>query len=373
MPFTFETSSLDNSCPARCTVLQTPRGTIETPVFMPVGTLANVKTLTPRELKTAGASVILANTYHLYLRPGMDVIRSAGGLHDFMNWDGCILTDSGGYQVFSLNSLTKVQKKGIYFNSHIDGSIHFFSPEKVMEIQNILGSDIMMPLDVPVPYGADRKQIEHSVTLSYDWAERCLKNKCGGGILFGIVQGETDRNLRLVSLEKTLSLDFDGIAIGGLSVGEPTAIMYEMIEFLSDKLPQDKPRYIMGIGLPRDLLFACRHGFDMFDCVIPTRNGRNGIAFTSRGKISIKNSRFKFDMEPVDPECDCPACTGFSRAYIRHLYTSGEILAKRLISLHNIYFFVKLLRDAREHIKQGTFLRHEKEFLEKYNSETNTL
>jgi queuine tRNA-ribosyltransferase len=359
----------DKNTPARTGSIKIKRGSFNIPAFLPVGTSGNVKTLSPRELDENKVEIILCNTYHLYLRPGLDVIRKAGGLHNFINWQKPILTDSGGFQVFSLSSLRKISEDGVYFSSHIDGSIHFFSPEDIIKIQQDFGSDIMMQLDVCPPFGANDAEIKKSVELSSKWGRESIKVKTEDEILFGIVQGETDKNLRNKSLDYVLETGFDGIAIGGLSVGEPKELMYEMIEFLSDKIPAKYPRYIMGIGLPEDLIFAVKNGFDMFDCVIPTRNGRNGVVFTSEGKFSIKNSRFKYDFCPIDTNCSCYTCKNFSRAYIRHLFTSGEILAKHLISFHNIHFYINLMNKMQQAISNNNFLEFEKIFFNKYNSE----
>ncbi|SDN32237.1 tRNA guanosine(34) transglycosylase Tgt [Desulfonauticus submarinus] len=341
---------------ARAGVLRTAHGEINTPIFMPVGTQASVKSLSPNDLIEAKAQIILGNTYHLYLRPGDELIRDLGGLHNFMSWPKPILTDSGGFQVFSLAKLRKLTRDGVEFSSHIDGSKHFFTPEKVMQIQKNLGSDIMMVLDECVPYGADYDYTRSSVGITTYWAKRCREfYPSGKQLLFGIVQGGFFKDLREESARQITNIPFDGYAIGGLSVGEPKAQMIEFLYFTAPLLPEDKPRYLMGVGKPLDILEGIRAGVDMFDCVLPTRNARNGTLYTSKGKINIKREEYKRDLSPLDPECNCYTCRNFSKAYLRHLYTSRELLAYRLNTLHNITYFLNLVNQARASIFNGTF------------------
>jgi queuine tRNA-ribosyltransferase len=336
-------------------MITTKRGVINTPAFMPVGTNATVKAMTPGEMKELGSDILLSNTYHLYLRPGHDVISEVGGLHKFMQWDGPILTDSGGFQVFSLATLRKIKDDGVEFRSHIDGSLHFLTPELVMEIQGALGSDIAMVFDECTPYPADKEYALNSLKLTTAWARRCNEAKNDGQALFGIVQGGMFKDLRKQSAEELLGLDFDGYALGGLSVGEPKELMYEMINYTTPLLPQDKPRYLMGIGDLMDVMEAVAAGIDMFDCVMPTRNARNGALFTSQGRISIKREAFKKDSGPLDPNCICYTCSNFSRAYLRHVYMSKEIISMRLNTIHNIHFFLEFFRKMREAIGNGKF------------------
>ncbi|MDO8281044.1 MAG: tRNA guanosine(34) transglycosylase Tgt [Thermodesulfovibrionia bacterium] len=374
----FQLTATDGN--ARLGQIHTARGIINTPAFIPVGTLATVKSMSVEEMKEIGAEIILSNTYHLYLRPGHDVIRNLGGLHKFMNWDGPMLTDSGGFQVFSLSPLRKITEEGVEFRSHLDGSTHFLTPELAMEIQAALGSDIAMAFDECTPYPATREYALKSLQLTTRWAERCLKEKnkntppspplTKGGIggvvnsqaLFAIVQGGVFKDLRKQSAEELMSLptgqagmDFDGYALGGLSVGEPKDMMYEMINYTAPLLPKDKTRYLMGIGDLNDVLEAVSSGIDIFDCVMPTRNARNGTLFTSRGRISIKREEFKQDPSPLDPECGCYTCRNYSKAYLRHLYMSREILSMRLNTYHNLYFYIEFFRKMREAIKNGEF------------------
>ena len=340
---------------ARSCRIITRRGELETPVFMPVGTNATVKAMSPDEMKALGAEILLANTYHLYLRPGHEVIKQVGGLHRFMNWAGPILTDSGGFQVFSLTPLRKIRDNGVEFRSHIDGSLHFLTPELVMEIQNALGSDIAMVFDECTPYPADREYTLNSLKLTTDWARRCLRVKNHGQALFGIVQGGMYKDLRRQSAEEIIEMDFDGYAIGGLSVGEPKELMYEIINFTTPLLPENKPRYLMGVGDLLDVLEAVSAGIDMFDCVMPTRNARNGTLFTSQGRISIKREEFKKDPDPLDPECECYTCRNYSRAFLRHIFMCKEILSMRLNTIHNLHFYFNFFRKMRDAIKQGEF------------------
>lgn len=349
---------------ARLGCVTTPRGEFATPVFMPVGTQATVKALTPEELTGMGVGVILANTYHLYLRPGHRLIERLGGLHRFMNWPGPILTDSGGYQVFSLGKLRKIDERGVEFSSHIDGTRYTLTPEKSIEVQQALGSDIMMVFDECPPYPAERSYVEESTELTHRWAQRCKDARTTGQALFGIVQGGMHEDLRKKSAEVVTSMGFDGYAIGGLSVGEEKELMYEMVSTTAPLLPETHPRYLMGVGTPEDLLHGVEQGVDMFDCVMPTRNARNGTLFTSRGKLVIKNSRYEGDPSPLDPECACYTCTNYSRAYLRHLFMSREILSARLNTLHNVHFYVELMRRVRASIEEGTFGEFKKGFLE---------
>jgi queuine tRNA-ribosyltransferase len=355
---------------ARLGKLKTAHGEIETPCFMPVGTQGTVKALSPQELNESGAQVILSNTYHLFLRPGIEVIRKAGGLHKFISWDKPILTDSGGYQVFSLALLRKVKDQGVEFQSHIDGMKHLFTPENVIETQQVFGSDIMMPLDECVQYPSSRDQAEVAMKRTLDWARRSLPVAGSGNqLLFGIVQGATYEELRRECAERLIEMDFPGYAIGGVSVGEPRNLRYNTISLVSGLLPQEKPRYLMGVGLPQDILEAVELGVDMFDCVVPTRYGRNGTAFTSVGKLTIRNAPFIEDLSSLDPACSCYACRNFSRAYLRHLFNTEEILGLRLVSLHNIHFFLEMMGKARAAIAQDRFVEFKKEFLSKYNND----
>lgn len=346
---------------ARLGQINTQRGIINTPAFMPVGTNATVKSMNPDEVKELDADIILSNTYHLYLRPGHDIIKEIGGLHTFMNWNGPILTDSGGFQVFSLSQLRKIRDNGVEFRSHIDGSLHFLTPELVMEIQGALGSDIAMIFDECTPYPADREYSLNSLKLTTSWAKRCSEAKNRNQALFGIVQGGMYRDLRKQSAEELVALDFDGYALGGLSVGEPKELMYEMVNYTTPLLPKEKPRYLMGIGDLLDVLEAVAAGIDMFDCVMPTRNARNGALFTSKGRISIKREEFKKDSGPLDPNCNCYTCKNFSRSYLRHLYMSREILSMRLNTVHNLHFFMNFFRQMREAISKDAFHKFRKE------------
>ncbi len=343
---------------ARRASLVTARGVLETPVFMPVGTAATVKSLAPWELHDAGAQIILGNTYHLYLRPGDERIARLGGLHQFMDWDKPILTDSGGFQVFSLAALRQIEPEGVSFQSHIDGSRHFFSPEKVISIQNNLGSDIMMVLDECVPYGADYDYTAKSLKLTTEWAKRsriAYPKGSGNQLMFGIVQGGFYADLRQQSAEELKEIDFDGFALGGLSVGESTEEMYEMLATSAPFLPEHMPRYLMGVGKPEDILEGVANGIDMFDCVLPTRNARNGTLYTWQGKVNIKRAEFADDDSPLDPNCTCPCCQRFSRAYLRHLYIGRELLSYRLNTIHNVHFFLDLMTRTRQAIEQGEF------------------
>jgi len=360
--FRFEIVAVDKETSARAGLIYTDHGVIETPIFMPVGTQATVKAVEQRELVEIGAQIILGNTYHLYLRPGVEVIQKAGGLHQFMSWERGILTDSGGFQIFSLAQFRKISKDGVKFRSHIDGSYHFFTPESVIEIQRILGSDIMMCLDECTPYPCEFDYAVQSNQLTIEWAKRAREKFENTEplyghtqALFGIVQGSVYPEIRAKSAEELVKLDFDGYAIGGLAVGEPVEVMYQITEFTASLLPPDKPRYLMGVGTPENILESISRGIDMFDCVIPTRNGRNATLYTRDGKFSIKNSIYREDFSPVDPECDCYTCRNFTRAYLRHLFNADEILALQLASIHNLAFYLWLVREARKHIIAGDF------------------
>jgi queuine tRNA-ribosyltransferase len=341
--------------PARRGIISTKRGDIQTPSFMTVGTHGTVKAMTPEELSAMGTEIILGNTYHLYLRPGMDVVSRLGGLHSFMHWGGPILTDSGGFQVFSLSSFRKIESKGVHFRSHIDGSLHFIGPLEAMKIQGILGSDIAMVFDECIPYPATHEYAAKSVELTTEWARQCKAVQNEGQALFGIVQGGMFKDLRKESTSALLDIGFDGYAVGGVSVGEPKDEMHEIIYFNGPLLPPEKPRYLMGIGDFVDVLAAVDAGFDMFDCIMPTRNARHGTLFTSRGKTSIKKEEYKYDDGPLDPECDCYTCRNFSRAYLRHLFVSREILSMRLNTLHNLHFYQMFFKNMRASIEEGKF------------------
>ncbi|MFQ5441823.1 MAG: tRNA guanosine(34) transglycosylase Tgt [Thermodesulfobacteriota bacterium] len=364
MAFGFELLKTDPSG-ARLGRVTTGHGSFTTPVFMPVGTKATVKTLTPEELKESGADIILANTYHLYLRPGHRVIKELGGLHRFMNWQGPILTDSGGFQVFSLSSLRKIDESGVTFSSHLDGARCTLTPENTMEIQEALGSDIIMPLDECAPPGADREYTVNSMNLTHRWAERSKRaKKEKGQALFAIVQGGMFADLRAQSAGRLVETGFDGYAIGGLSVGEEKGVMREMTAAAIEPLPEEKPRYLMGVGTPEDLVLGVQAGVDMFDCVMPTRNARNGTLFTRGGKLVIKNSRYERDPEPLEPGCECYTCANYSRAYLRHLFLAGEMLAFRLNTLHNIHYYARLMKDMQKAIGEGLFEAFKRRFLE---------
>jgi len=366
----FELIHEDTRTKARAGILRTPHGDIETPVFMPVGTKATVKAMTPDELTAIGAQIILGNTYHLYLRPGHDLIREAGGLHAFMGWEKPILTDSGGFQVFSLSDMRKITDEGVEFRSVVDGSTHFFTPEKVIEIEEAIGADIIMVLDECTAYPVERPDAERAVVRTYEWAKRCKDALTTDQALFGIVQGATYENLRKRSAELTVELDFPGYAIGGLSVGEPHSLMFEILDYTVPILPREKPRYVMGLGNPTSLIESIALGVDMFDCVLPTRVARNGMALTSEGKLNMRNARFARDYSPLDPAHDCYVCEKYSRAYIRHLVQAGEILGARLLTWHNLAYLIDTMADAREAIIEDRFAQfrdtylseHEKEF-----------
>jgi len=375
MVFEFRLIKKDLHTRARLGKITTRHGQVSTPVFMPVGTQATVKAMTPEELKEIGVEIILSNTYHLYLRPGHELIRDMGGLHRFMHWDRPILTDSGGYQVFSHCELRQIKDEGVYFQSHLDGSKHFLSPEKAVEIQEFLGADIIMCFDECTPYPATRDYTAASMELTHRWAKRC-KERLGQGsgvrgqeeknklapLLFGIIQGGMFHDLRKESAEAITEIGFDGYAIGGLSVGEDKMLMYEMIDAATPFLPTVKPRYLMGVGTPEDLVEAVARGIDMFDCVMPTRNARNGTLFTKHGKLGIKSARYANDPNPVEDGCGCYTCRNYSRAYLRHLFAANEILAARLGTTHNLYYYTKLMADMRDAIETDRFQEFKENF-----------
>ncbi len=369
----YELVKASSECKARAGLLKTSGGEIETPVFMPVGTLGSVKAIEQRELVELDYKIILGNTYHLYLRPGTDVVGAFSGLHNFINWSGSILTDSGGYQIFSLKDFRKVSEEGVEFKSHLDGSKHFFTPEKVVEIQRILGSDITMVLDECPPYSADRNYVAESADLSLRWAKRA-KEKFDGvsslydrkQFLFAIGQGGVYKDLRERYIDETTGMNFDGYAIGGLSVGEPNEEMYEIADYSTERLPADKPRYLMGVGTPEDIINCVEAGVDMFDCVLPTRNARNGQLFTSRGKINVRNAKYKLSEEPIDEEVGSYASKNFTLGYLRHLFVAGEILGLQLATIQNLAFYRKLCRDARKAIIDDNFGSWKKDTLGKF-------
>ena len=365
---TYELIHRDRDTGARRGVLHTPHGDIQTPVFMPVGTQAAVKAMRPEQVAEMGAGIILSNTYHLYLRPGHELVREAGGLHKFMNWNGAILTDSGGFQLFSLGKLRKITEEGVQFQSHIDGSRHMLSPEKSIEVQTALGSDIMMAFDECAPYPADREYIRASMERTTRWLARCkaAHHNTEKQALFGIMQGGMYKDLRRESAEAMVEMDLPGYAVGGLSVGEPKDVMLEVLDDCMQYLPEDKPRYLMGVGTPDYLFEAVENGFDMCDCVEPTRIARHGRATTSQGPLNIKNARFERDFGPLDPECDCYTCRNYSRAYIRHTFKAGEMMAAMLLSNHNLHFLINMMADMRKAIEEDRFLAFKKEFYEKY-------
>lgn len=369
---TFEVEARDPNCGARAGRLVTPHGMVETPVFMPVGTQATVKAMTQEELRAIDARIILGNAYHLYLRPGTDVLEDAGGLHRFMGWDRAILTDSGGFQIFSLAELNSVTPDGVTFQSHIDGSRHTLTPESAVDVQIAIGSDIMMCLDECTGYPVEEPIAAESMRMTADWAARCrqrwVEREAANQALFGIIQGSTFEQLRRESVERTVALDFPGYAIGGVSVGEGKEAMVQAVEWTAPLLPEEKPRYLMGVGPPEDILDAVERGVDMFDCVMPTRNARNGCLFTSQGKVNIKNQQYQRDFGPLDPACGCPVCTTYSRAYLRHLYMAREILSLRLNTLHNLFFMLHLSAAVREAIRAGRFIGFKASFLQRYRA-----
>ncbi len=358
MAVKYEKKYQSKDCRARTGVIHTPHGSFETPMFMSVGTQATVKTLAVEELKQLDAGIILSNTYHLWLRPGADIVEKAGGLHKFMNWDRAILTDSGGFQVFSLSHLRKITEEGVHFRSHIDGKKLFMSPEVSIEVQNKLGSDIMMSFDECVPYPATYEYAKTSVERTLRWAKRGLDAHTKPDIqaLFGIVQGGNYPNLRKYCAEELIKLDFPGYAIGGTSVGEPKSVYKNMIDITIEHLPEDKPIYVMGIGSPFSILEAIERGVDMFDCVLPTRIARHGTAMTTNGRVVVKNAKYKEDFTPLDSNCSCYTCQNYTKAYLRHLIHASEDLGKRLLSIHNIHFLMQLVKDAREAIEKDSFI-----------------
>src|SRR5437764_189159 len=379
----FELLASDKHSKARCARFKTAHGVINTPAFMPVGTQGSVKGVSPRELRQLNAQIILGNTYHLFVRPGLDVIKHFGGLHNFMSWDDPILTDSGGYQIFSLVKLRKITEKGVEFQNHIDGGRAFISPEIAMEIQAALGSDIAMVLDECVPYPCEYEYAARSLELTTTWAKRCKRSveaglspaklrgaaaPTGRQLIFGIVQGATFPELRRQSAESLVALEFDGYAIGGVSVGEPEGEMVGAVDASVPYLSQDKPRYAMGLGTPPQMLEMIGRGIDLFDCVLPTRLARNGTAFVSSGTLNLKNAEFTLDQEPIEAGCSCPSCREFTRGYIHHLVKAEEILGLRLITLHNLHFYLDLMRQARDAIKDGTFDEFRREFVSNYET-----
>ncbi len=373
--FVVERKNLD--CKARAGYFNTDHGKVETPIFMPVGTQGTVKAVKKDSLENdIKAEIVLSNTYHLYLRPGTEILEKAGGLHKFMNWEKPILTDSGGYQVFSLSELRQLKSDGVEFRSHLDGSKHFFTPQKVIEIQRSIGSDIMMALDECTPFPCEYEYAKNSTKLTSDWAflnkEAFEKSKPLYGysqFLFGIIQGSVYKDLREKSAADITKLDFDSYAIGGLAVGEPTETMYEMVDFTTDFMPENKIRYLMGVGRPENILEAIGRGVDMFDCVMPTRNARNSYLFTSEGILAMRNSKYKYDFETIDKNCDCYTCRNFSRAYLRHLFIAKEILALELASIHNLHFYLNLVKEARKRIIDGSFLNWKSEIIKKISNE----
>ncbi|HZH58489.1 MAG TPA: tRNA guanosine(34) transglycosylase Tgt [Metabacillus sp.] len=367
-PIRYELIKTCKQTGARLGRVHTPHGSFETPVFMPVGTLATVKTMSPEELKEMGAGIILSNTYHLWLRPGNEIVKEAGGLHKFMNWDRAILTDSGGFQVFSLSEFRKIEEEGVHFRNHLNGDKLFLSPEKAMQIQNDLGSDIMMAFDECPPYPAEYDYMKKSVERTSRWAERCLKahGRPNDQGLFGIIQGGEYEELRKQSAKDLVSMDFPGYAVGGLSVGEPKDVMNRVLEFTTPLMPDNKPRYLMGVGSPDSLIDGAIRGIDMFDCVLPTRIARNGTLMTSEGRLVVKNAKYARDFGPLDENCDCYTCRNYSRAYIRHLIKSDETFGLRLTSYHNLYFLVNLMEKVRQAIREDRLGDFRDEFFEAY-------
>ncbi|MFA3783212.1 tRNA guanosine(34) transglycosylase Tgt [Melioribacteraceae bacterium 4301-Me] len=371
----------DKNSKARCGLIETEHGVIETPIFMPVGTQGTVKAVSQRILKNEiKAQIILANTYHLYLRPGIEILQKAGGLHSFMNWDKPILTDSGGYQIYSLTELRKLKEDGVEFRSHLDGSIHFFTPKKVIDIQRSIGSDIMMALDECTPYPCDYDYALNSKNLTTRWAlltkeafEKSRPIYRHKQFLFGIVQGSVYKDLREASAKEITNFDFDGYAIGGLAVGEPAETMYEITDFTTDFLPLNKPRYLMGVGRPENILESIERGIDMFDCVMPTRNARNAYLFTSGGIVSMRNSIYKDDFTPLDTNCDCYTCRNFTKAYLRHLFNAKEILALELATIHNLTFYLNLVKEARKRILDDSFVEWKNNYVNKLSINVNIM
>lgn len=369
--FSYKTTHVCKQSGARIGEFTTPHGVIETPVFMPVGTQATVKSLTPEDLKSVNSQIILSNTYHLHLRPGEDIVSKAGGLHKFMNWDRPILTDSGGFQVFSLADLRKITDDGVEFHSHLNGEKLYITPEKCMDIEEKLGADIIMAFDECTTYGTDYDKSKKAMNRTLDWLDRCYNyHKNDSQALFPIVQGNFYKDLRLESLERSKPYMRYGMAIGGLSVGEPKEIMYEMLDAMKDHLPEHIPHYLMGVGSPDCILEGVIRGIDMFDCVLPTRIARNGTAFTHDGKVVVRNAIYKEDFTPLDPECACECCRNYTKAYLRHLINTGEILGARLLSIHNIRFLTKLMEDIKTAIREDRLLDFKDEFLTRYNAGT---
>lgn len=367
--FHFELMKKDEKTGARLGILHTSRGVIHTPAFMPVGTQATVKTLTPEEVEELGAEIILSNTYHLYLRPGHELIRQAGGLHRFMNWRRPILTDSGGFQIFSLGPLRRITDEGVQFRSHLDGSLRFITPEKAMEIQAALGSDIAMAFDVCASYPCSYEDALTALERTTAWAERCRKvQPAPEQVIFGIVQGSVYPELRARSARALVDMDFPGYAIGGLSVGEPKSLMYEVLEYTTPLLPEDKPRYLMGVGTADCLWEGVARGVDLFDCVLPTRIARNGTALTSWGKLVVRNAAYADDFSPIEQDCDCYTCRNYTRAYLRHLFKAGEMLGPRLLTIHNLHFTLTLMKKIRQSIETGDFAEQKDIFLKQYKA-----
>ena len=367
--FSYKVKKVCKQSGARIGELKTPHGVIETPVFMPVGTQATVKSLTPEELKEANAQIILSNTYHLFLRPGHEIVKKAGGLHKFMNWDRPILTDSGGFQVFSLSDLRKITDDGVEFRSHLSGAKHYITPEYDMEIQNALGADIIMAFDECTTYGTSYEKSKIAMNRTLNWLERCYNvQKNEKQCLFPIIQGNFYKDLRIQCAEKVKPYIKCGVAIGGLSVGEPKELMYEMLETLQPHLPSEVPHYLMGVGSPDCILEGVTRGIDMFDCVLPTRIARNGTAFTTYGKVVVRNAKYKEDFTPLDPECNCYCCRNYTKAYLRHLINADEILGGRLLSIHNIHFLTNLMENIKNAIRNDRLNDFKEEFYKKYNS-----
>ncbi len=367
-PITYELIHVCKQSGARLGVVHTPHGDIPTPIYMPVGTAACVKAMTSREMEEIGTQILLSNTYHLHLRPGEALVKEAGGLHRFMDWHKPILTDSGGFQVFSLAGIRKIREEGVTFQSHIDGSRHFIGPEESMDIQEALGSDICMAFDVCSPYPCDYKTAKENMERTHRWAERCKTHHTREDQgLFGIVQGAFYKDLRVESAKALAAMDFPGYGIGGLSVGEPKPVMYEMLDEIRPYMPENKPRYLMGVGTPDCLIEGVLRGIDMFDCVLATRIARNGTVLTSKGRVVVKNGQFAHDFGPIDEQCDCYACRHYSRAYVRHLFKAGEITAGRLASIHNLRFLIHMMEEVRQAIAEDRFLDYRREFYERYD------
>ena len=367
-PFSYEVTHVCRQSGARQGVLHTPHGDIPTPIYMPVGTSACVKAMTPREMEEIGTKILLSNTYHLHLRPGEKLVEEAGGLHKFMGWNGPILTDSGGFQVFSLAGIRKIKEEGVTFQSHLDGSRQFIGPEESMDIQQALGSDIAMAFDVCTAYPCDRETAKENMERTHRWAERCRTHHTREDqALFGIVQGAFFKDLRVESAKALAAMDFPGYGIGGLSVGEPKPMMYEMLDEIRPYMPEDKPRYLMGVGTPDCFIEAVIRGVDMFDCVLATRIARNGSVFTSNGRLVVKNGKYARDFTPMDEACDCYACRNFTRAYIRHLFNAKEITGGRLASIHNLRFLIHMMEEIREAIANDRLLDYRREFYERYD------